>query len=171
MKADLRRLLPVALVIAIAMLLVSCTEESVTQTRGPESGTQTGGPRHAAQVAALLANLEDVELSDKQANETKDLAVEFTDKIKEARNRLGDVADKVYAARTTAAKQGKSGQTLQEASFVGLSDDQKAEYIAFQKIIYDFRAAVADLLTPEQQKKAGLKRRANGDWLLGKKVP
>ena len=154
MKPSAKSLLLLTLVAAMGMSASSCKKG------------QTQVEERPAQVVALLKNLERIDLSDEQATKIEGIASQFSIKIGTARRVLGPAASRIGAARTKAAKEGKKGKELQEAALAGASAQEKAYYIEFQAAVYEFRKAVADVLTAEQREKVGLILGSDGYWKL-----
>lgn len=152
-----RNLLLLALVALIGVSFPSC---------GVKKKRQIDSRGRAAQVVAVLRNLQGVELSDDQLAKIEDLATRHSVKISGARVKLGFAADRISEARAKGAKQGKRGQELDAAALAGCTPKEKAYYAEFQRAIYEFRKGVAEVLTAEQREQAGLTQGGDGHWRL-----
>ena len=152
MKNVLKSLVLVCLAVAIAMPLAA--EDDAKKKRKKKDGAK--GQQSA--LATFVKQLgENVDLTAEQTGKIKELQDAAQPKLAEANKVIGPKRKEIAAARKKAADDGLKGKEAQAAAEAGLTADEKAAFAATRTITQDFKKAVAALLTPEQQGKAGLK--------------
>jgi len=102
-----------------------------------------------------------VDLTDEQEAKIKKLQDETQPKLAEVSKVIGPKRREVAAARKKAMEDGLKGREAQAAAMAGLTDEEKAAFAKTREITQGFQKAVRELLTPEQQDKAGLKKGRN----------